>query len=346
MEKARLLAMLTDAGLERIRDEIERLMQPSIRLWLSPFERISLEEAEFGRRTVFWRDGFAAGMIRMDAWNSLEPDADVAIGRSKIGGQPDLPPDFDWPYWNNRPLHFLAQFNMAEVAPYDVEHALPASGMLYFFLDDTMETLSILACNNWQGERGWKVIYYAGDMSVLQRTPTPPGLPELFGELHPCAIQFEPEMTVPDDDSIEFDLLTERLALTEEEKETYWNFLIQMYDTEAQEKFGSDFPKDGNVPRHRLLGCSDVMYEDGRLTATMLEEEIREYPPWEDQEAHRKFWLGRAERSQAWRLLFQIDTDASADMDWGDAGTMYFFIRHDDLQTGNFDNVWLEYEGH
>jgi hypothetical protein len=343
MDKARLLTMLAEAGVERIVGEIERLMQPSIRLWLSPCFFDTTIVPEVGRSVYDSGDRWT--ILDSSPAREVEP-TELPVGMSKVGGQPDLPPGFVWPYWQERPIHFLAQFNMTEVAHYDVEHTLPISGMLYFFLDDTLESIGTPGSYGRQEERGWKVVYYPGSLSHLQRTPPPPGLPELFGELLPRAVQFEYEVTVPDDDSIEFQLLTERLALTEDEKEAYWNFLIRIFATEVQEKFCLAPPVYKHVSRHRLLGCPNVGYQDGRLMAVYSgdrEESIDEEKL--DAETRRKLWLGRAERSQAWRLLFQIDTDVGAGLDWGDTGTMFFFIRHDDLRAGNFDNVWVEYEG-
>ena len=63
---------------------------------------------------------------------------DINPGCSKFGGQPEVPADFQWPYYEgetfdgikkNRPLSFLAQLNCAEFAKYDTEQKLPQTGM-------------------------------------------------------------------------------------------------------------------------------------------------------------------------------------------------------------------------
>ncbi|WP_404980352.1 DUF1963 domain-containing protein [Chitinophaga pollutisoli] len=56
-------------------------------------------------------------------------DNGLLPGTSKIKGLPHLPPDFIWPVG----ALFLAQFNLAELAPQDILQRLPAAGMLYFF---------------------------------------------------------------------------------------------------------------------------------------------------------------------------------------------------------------------
>ena len=43
-------------------------------------------------------------------------DDELALGTTKIGGQPDLPQDTPWPEWRSAPLNFLAQIRLADVA--------------------------------------------------------------------------------------------------------------------------------------------------------------------------------------------------------------------------------------
>src|SRR6185295_2063256 len=52
---------------------------------------------------------------------ALASDDEVALGATKIGGQPDLPEDMPWPEWRGAPLNFLAQIHLADVARYDPE---------------------------------------------------------------------------------------------------------------------------------------------------------------------------------------------------------------------------------
>jgi len=43
-----------------------------------------------------------------------------------------------------------------------------------------------------------------------------------------------------------------------------------------------------------------------------------------------------------WELLLQVDSDPSLGMMWGDAGRIYYWIRHEDLVVGDFDKCWLQ----
>lgn len=95
----RALELIHNSGLPRIADQLTGLLMYSIRL-----KTHSVQESE------------------------------LAIGASKIGGTPDLPPGRAWPEWEDgTPFLFIAQINLSEIAAYDREGALPHTGMLYFF---------------------------------------------------------------------------------------------------------------------------------------------------------------------------------------------------------------------
>ena len=42
-----------------------------------------------------------------------------------------------------------------------------------------------------------------------------------------------------------------------------------------------------------------------------------------------------------WQLLFQLDSDESMEMMWGDAGRIHFWIREQDLKNRDFGQVVL-----
>lgn len=58
---------------------------------------------------------------------------DQRIGASRLGGAPDLPEALPWPADEQGPLPFIAQFDLAVLAPLDLGHQLPPHGLLSFF---------------------------------------------------------------------------------------------------------------------------------------------------------------------------------------------------------------------
>ena len=71
-----------------------------------------------------------------------KPEAPIPVGASKIGGCPDVPAGFVWPRHKDdavmdagrkdmeRPISFMAQFDLAEVAAFDTQGLLPKAGHL------------------------------------------------------------------------------------------------------------------------------------------------------------------------------------------------------------------------
>ena len=54
---------------------------------------------------------------------------------SKFGGIPDVPLNFKWPVYDNRPLSFIAQIALEEINSFKAASVVPDKGGLYFFWD-------------------------------------------------------------------------------------------------------------------------------------------------------------------------------------------------------------------
>lgn len=108
-------------------------------------------------------------MVRNAVLCRLDRTGKHTMGKSKIGGCPDIPADFEWMY-PRKPLSFLAQINLGEIKELDDDGLLPESGMLYFFYDiDEMPDFQY-------GEQAAYVYYYNGDMAELKPAEFPAGL--------------------------------------------------------------------------------------------------------------------------------------------------------------------------
>lgn len=107
-------------------------------------------------------------------------DSQIPVGASKFGGAPDVPLGFEWPTWNGKPLGFLAQINLEEVAPFDLEGLLPKAGLLSFFASFDEEDPLIGELDQWGG---WKVFFH--QKQEWQRAEVPPDshwIVELFSQ--------------------------------------------------------------------------------------------------------------------------------------------------------------------
>lgn len=71
--------------------------------------------------------------------SSTGPDEYLEVGKSRFGGDPDLPADFEWPKHESyegglKSSNFICQVNMAELPKLHCDHRLPTQGILYLFV--------------------------------------------------------------------------------------------------------------------------------------------------------------------------------------------------------------------
>lgn len=250
---------------------------------------------------------------------------ELPAGKSKIGGKPHLPESFAWPYYEgedyegvlkNRPLSFLAQFNLEEIAEYDQDNRLPHKGMLYFFYD--------LCTMRWgfdPKDKGCARVFYVEDPSALQAVDFPEELETDF-VLPEFEVAFTARMDLPDYEEI-----------AEFMPDLEWD----SYD-EEKVLFGYEGDEDEEVSK--LLGYADLIQGDMLLECEEVCNGIYcgNIPDLTEEQQGKML-----ADSKEWELLFQMSTVGNEDYElmFGDCGSIYFYIKKQDLQKKNFDNVWL-----
>jgi len=250
---------------------------------------------------------------------------DINPGCSKFGGQPEVPADFQWPYYEgetfdgikkNRPLSFLAQLNCAEFAKYDTEQKLPQTGMLYFFYD--LETM------RWgydPDDKGCISVFWSEDPIL-----TPAAFPEDLGEeycLPQLAVSFSSVVEVPEAEEFEMRFGEDMM----DHPEDYAEYM--MIGTEEEDDIC-----------HKLLGFANS------LQGMMIEEC--------EMVARGNYCGGPVKitttdrliiqkECRNWNLLLQLDTVSDGDYElmFGDCGRIYFYIKDEDLKERRFDKCWL-----
>jgi len=236
----------------------------------------------------------------------------IAVGATKIGGLPDLPAGTAWPAWKGAAQAFAAQINLAELSTLDPIRSLPATGYLFFFYDSAQDIYG----SNPSDKGGWQAIFFGGETSQLSRVPAPPSLPS-GARYQACAVEMSVEATLPHEPQI----LLPRLRWSDAEKLGYSNFL-------------ASYPSKGDrgLPHHRLLGQPDQLQDDMHLAVQLASHGMSintESPP-----------ADVVKGALNWRLLFQIDTDPQAGMNWANNGMVYYWIERDALKARQFDRVW------
>ena len=255
-----------------------------------------------------------------------QTDEPLPVGSSRIGGRPDVPSDFVWPTYEGssydatelkrRPLSFLAQINLRDVAVWDEEHLLPTEGILSFFYE--LETMQ------WgfdPKDEGSARVFWFPDSETLAPADFPDDMEQDF-ILPELPINCTPQVSLPD----------------------YW--CMKLPDEVTWDDYYAccavcDYTEAEDVTK--LLGYPDVIQnpmeeECERVTRGYRcgnSEDYQKVPEAEKEDISAK--------ASEWRLLFQmgtVETDGYELM-FGDAGYIYFWIRREDLLNRRFDRIWL-----
>jgi uncharacterized protein YwqG len=246
----------------------------------------------------------------------------LKVGKSKIGGKPDLPKNFEWPKKNNKSMLFCAQYNLAELTEFDKENILPKKGFFYIFLslDDEYESFSGV-------NQGFTFLY--SESENLIRTEFPKDLEE-NQSFKTALIEYFQFYTIPDD---------ENYKLFELDKK-YNDFNFNFY--EPTEEFILEELYDYTDKFHQILGHdrsiqSSVVYEFASKELGLYGADSSEY---------KKKWNDILELSKTYELLLQLDCfDSNSDLTkFGGSGTYYFGLTKTDLENKNFNDIKMSFQ--
>ena len=200
-------------------------------------------------------------------------ETELAIGVSKFGGLPDLPPQQQWPEFSETLLGFIGQINLAELNETQLAGRLPSKGLLSFFVFNSADSGEPAEGG---AEGAWKVIY-SPDTSELKRV-SPAGEFVEGNEVAPeCILEFEETLDMPYMSTSDFDTKYENkfvgcvrareLGLTEDQEEGY-------------EELQSELMPDREERSHLLgwshpqVSCDDPLSIELRNLVTVASEEL------------------------------------------------------------------------
>lgn len=309
----------------------------------------------------------------------IEGSSEPALGATRIGGTPDLPPSEPWPVrpvpvdaeaiaarGGSRhaphlqrhlaqplPFEFLAQVDLAEAAALgEVAEELPREGRLLIFYDG--------AVGPWHnGTESARVIWDRTAPAQIERKGLPRALVDLHVEFSTALKRGEPP---PDPHAVTaatpsyqwgparamrlVPMLRPPAQNTPERapdnKEADVEFIEALQDEDFEASIDALFD-DRHVygaPRQQLLGLPLPEQDDPRYSAAVTTElGIQFLTP----ETARENWPRIAAAAPQWRLLLQIDMQDYLQQPYVE-GTVYFLIRRDDLATRVFDKVVAIYQ--
>lgn len=252
------------------------------------------------------------------------------VGETRFGGKPDVPNDFEWPYFEGkdfkgvvkkRPLSFLAQFNCKELSVHDIDHLLPDYGLLSFFYETDTQPWGFDP-----KDKGCARVFWFKDTSSLHAEEFPVDMEQDF-KFPSIKIQTSHQFSYPS-------LIDLYGIFPEEKEETFISALNELTGKDPYEEMNGS----------QLLGWADViqdsMYEECDLVSQgyYIGDGI----------AYNKIPKDILQQSkdtsiERWSLLFQLDTveHEGFELMFGDSGHIYFYIKKEDLSQRNFDQIWL-----
>lgn len=287
-DKAELTELIRQAGLEDFQEQLVAGSLPAIRLEVAP-------------------EGAGAG-------------------RSRFGGEPDLPPQLQWPRnpKTDKHLWFLAQIALDELPDVPGREQIPPKGMLWFFYDVAEEPWGFDP-----GEAGGFRVLFEADAATIEPRATPPDVLAAAKEFldedrpyEPTAVRFSGAFTMPSIEEID--------GVTPEQMEALEEALQ-----------GADQGEEDDEPSfHWLLGHPWEVQGDMRAECQFVSNGIYcgDEKGYEKGEA-----MGLTAGIDDWMLLMQLDTDNDEQGPgwmWGDCGRLYFWIRKQDLAAQDFSKVW------
>lgn len=247
---------------------------------------------------------------------------------SKIGGKPAVPDDFVWPYYagtvyneeerKSRPLSFMAQIRLKDLAGLDDTGLLPQSGTLSFFYE--LETMT------WgfdPSDKGAARVFYFPEDTVLHEAAYPEEL-EDYARLPELAVHFRQNISLPEYGDYDGND----------------DYTWEDYDECCTE---CGYECDGWGERTKILGYPDVIQNPMEEECEAVTRGFREGSVEDFKQITEAERADIAEKAKDWIMLFQMGTIEVGEYElmFGDCGHIYYWIRKDDLLHGRFENIWL-----
>jgi uncharacterized protein YwqG len=254
------------------------------------------------------------------------------IGATKLGGLPDLPVGAAWPIRpaysypqsmhdridgptrTPKPLSFLAQINLADVASQGCNLPLPDAGLLLFFYDaetqpwgfdphDSVGTQVLFVPDGTNIERSLSVPLDPSPVRLLECLASE-GLPSRDCFLDRTEGQ-------PGCSAEAFDNAVEKLSDADWEAISYGGCVLGGWPHPVQ----NPMELECELATNGINAGGPEGYADPRVA--------------------------KLRQSAAdWRLLLQLDSDDDLNWMWGDVGRLYVWCRESDLSARRFERCW------
>jgi hypothetical protein len=315
---------LEPLGLADHGDEVRAMARPSIRLHLSRSDEVDEDDDNDDGELDDGHDGGEDAEVDEDDGDDAE--ATYYPGQTRLGGAPDLPPDFAWPEVDGVKLTFVAQFDLDALAGRAAARELPAHGLLSFFYAPIPP----------DGDRGHPVrVLHFTDLDALARRPVPPRVERLSAH----DIDLADERLYPCVDSYFFyeSLLPEaRILEVHRQRQQGKGGELIPFNPLAYFIADSGELDEYERPYHRLLGHPASIQGDPYLDVE-IDTRPQGWDGWDDGTPEA---LAIRRRALRWRLLLQIDAQQDGELLLNqDGGFFYFWIPADALAVHDWSQA-------
>lgn len=234
----------------------------------------------------------------------IRDETKIDIGVSKFGGNPDVPKNFDWPYWAGRPLSFLMQLNIADMNQFREQYFSVQKGILYFFYDPNQG-------GNSSDKNAWRIIYIDEKASNLKRRTNPSHNRRYT---YPnCLITLYQDVSLPQDPHHIFPDYSYKEI------------------NEIQDSYNEFYSKIFEDSLTHYISKMNLKFLSRRTLWSMRKHFLFGYP---DQIQEIGIWKG-------WTQLLQFGDDNIMRWRWGGGGFIHFMIKEEDLKKNYYEDVEL-----
>jgi len=249
------------------------------------------------------------------------------LHRSKFGGKPAVPVDFEWPHFEaenydgetaNRPLSFMCQINLEEISAYDKENLLPKTGLLLFFYEQDSQRWGFSP-----EDTGCSRVYYFAEISGLDAADFPEDLKEEY-QVKEYDLTFTAKDSYPSFEEL----------ICHSDVDCDWD----AYDDAVEKKKGQI-----DCDCNKILGYADLIQGEMLTDCERIARGMYCGDPESYQNTPKEVKEAIDKAATDWILLFQMASiqDVDYELMFGDCGNLYFYIRKQDLKEQKFDKVWL-----
>ena len=252
------------------------------------------------------------------------------LGKTQFGGWPDLPKGSKWPIWQNRPMSFLAQVNLAQMHKINPITTLPKVGLLSFFLGCENTTydgsegekymVDLMVGTNPKDVGGWQVIYTEEKSTLTELRYSKSPMPEKY---HACSVKANTGGNqLPD----VYSTVYQQLKLKGNEIDNYNKLLEKVnLDEDSDEMWDS-----------LLMGYPQILQMNPpEIFCELANHDLDPY----QQETKKQL-----NDSSKWAMIIQLTSDSNIDYLWGDGGYFYFYGNRKKIAKGDFSETWVYFE--